>query len=280
MRFNPTALASFEHVEKSGALTLPLSKLIDNKNNPRTIDDERSSPDWPDFVANIAQYGILEPLLVSPPNARGESIIHRGHRRKYGGLDAGLKIAPVRFTDSVAETEQPLALMLDNHHRSAFDPYEEACYLQAEMTKHGLTQQDLCERGNLKKAYVSARLLLCQLSRPEYDALKAQATPIRDIENIARAKKQSTDFNMDVAIQALAERKSEHAAKPTTPAAATSGAKPVAQQKRGAESGRAQSEPQAGTLQWIDSQLHDEMNATQRKKWQAWRAMVAGLSMP
>ena len=273
MRLDSAALSAFEKALDGDAPDqVATANLVPNPDNPRSADEERRADSWPEFVASLLQYGILEPLLVTPPDSKGRSVVVRGHRRLYGALDAGLVSVPVRFVDSLADSRRPLSLLLDNHHRAGFDPYEEAHYLAREMKAHGLSQTALCELGNLKKTHVSARLLLCELSKDEYLAAKQLGLTVRDIEQLARDKKQSP--SLDVAAQTQSRVQSKQLAQRTASPSQHKLASP-----EGLGSKQAQAiDPKAATLAWIEAQAAaPAVMPDDARQWRAWLSLVAKL---
>jgi ParB-like nuclease domain len=68
-------------------LLVPLDRLIEDPNNPRT---EFPDAETDDLADSIRQHGILQPLVVSPADATGRHRVHHGAKRSRAARHAGL----------------------------------------------------------------------------------------------------------------------------------------------------------------------------------------------
>jgi ParB family chromosome partitioning protein len=88
-------------------------------------------------VESIREFGILEPLVVSPD--KGGYIVVCGHRRVAAAKKAGLKECPVVVRETDAKDRELIALT-ENVHRRNLSPIEEAIAYGRLMKTRGLNQ--------------------------------------------------------------------------------------------------------------------------------------------
>lgn len=170
-----------------GSPMLDLALIDPDPENPRSAEAFELDADWASFVDSIRMNGILEPLYLTPPNPSGRHMIIRGHRRYRGATAAGLPSAPVRYAGNASERERPLALYLDNVHRSDLHPIDEAPYLWAQMRRHNWDQAELARRASVSEAYVSQRLALLKLPDELRSVLRARGRfSVTAAANLAR----------------------------------------------------------------------------------------------
>lgn len=116
---------------------------------------------------NIAQYGILQHLLIRPAQPTAEQPqrfeIVAGERRYRAAVIAGLSHVPVRI--KVLTDEQAAVIqLLENIQREDPHPLEEAEGYQGLMHNHGYTIDQLIEHTKKSRTYIYNRLKLCRLS--------------------------------------------------------------------------------------------------------------------
>lgn len=127
-----------ESEDSVSVITLKLSELQPNRQQPRRKFDEKSLAELAD---SISHHGILQPLLVRPIMDGGYQIV-AGERRFRAARMAGLVEVPVVIRDlSDGETMQ-LAL-IENLQREDLSPIEEAMGYKELMDKYGLKQEDV-----------------------------------------------------------------------------------------------------------------------------------------
>lgn len=116
---------------------------------------------------NIAEVGILQPILMRPvtPTAEAPQIfeIVAGERRFRAACMAGLPAVPASvrtLTDKQAAEIQ----LLENIQRENPHPLEEAIGFEQLMLKHGYNSDQLAGKIKQSRSYVYGRLKLCALS--------------------------------------------------------------------------------------------------------------------
>lgn len=109
---------------------VPLADIVPSKTNPRK---QFNGPDWPEFVANIKQHGVIQPGVARPiakqvgaaAQLNGKYELVCGERRYRASKDAGHKDMPLvvrELTDAqVLEIQQ-----IENLQRADLSPLEEA----------------------------------------------------------------------------------------------------------------------------------------------------------
>mgnify|MGYP002626442912 CR=1 FL=1 len=151
-----------------GLLTLPISKVEPRADQPRTFFDEEALQD---LAESIAQYGLIQPILVRKLDSGYYQII-AGERRWRAAKLAGLKEVPAVIREY---TEQEIAeiSLVENIQRSDLNPVEEAEAYDHLIRTYGLTQEELARRVGVTRQAVS-RWELGQ-TEPGIETLKALA---------------------------------------------------------------------------------------------------------
>jgi ParB/RepB/Spo0J family partition protein len=103
----------------------PLSRFEEDPNNPRTERDPPDSPEWMAFVADIAQHGILQPIVVREVDEK--LIICFGARRFRAATQLQLKEIPYVLT--VAMVVNAYAQVSENEQRKNLQPHELAAFI-------------------------------------------------------------------------------------------------------------------------------------------------------
>lgn len=151
---------------------VPVEKIQPNPYQPRK-DFEPQALD--DLAASIAEYGVLQPLLV----ARGTDdnyLLIAGERRLRASKMAGLKDVPVIIS---SYTEQQIAeiALIENLQREDLHFLEEAEGYEKLMTQFNLTQEAMAVRVGKKQSTIANKLRLLNLPLEIRTALKeAQLT--------------------------------------------------------------------------------------------------------
>ncbi|HEX7128288.1 MAG TPA: ParB/RepB/Spo0J family partition protein [Thermodesulfobacteriota bacterium] len=139
----------------AGVQAIPLALIDESPTNPR-----KTFRHLEELAADVAQRGILQPVLCRPKGDRYELVF--GARRYRAAKLAGLAEIPAmvrEMTDQeVLETQ-----LVENAKRDDIHPLEEAEALEALHTRHGLSVDDLAVKVGKSKATVYARLKLCAL---------------------------------------------------------------------------------------------------------------------
>ncbi|WP_431893660.1 ParB/RepB/Spo0J family partition protein [Cellulosimicrobium funkei] len=139
---------------------LPTSSIRPNPRQPRTVFDEG---ELDELIGSIREIGVLQPIVVRP--VPGESAAYElimGERRWRATQAAGLDVIPaiVRETDDADLLRDAL---LENLHRSALNPLEEAAAYRQLLDDFGCTHEELADRISRSRPQISNTLRLLRL---------------------------------------------------------------------------------------------------------------------
>ena len=142
-----------------GLLTLPISKVEPRADQPRTSFDEEALHD---LAESIAQYGLIQPILVRKLDSGYYQII-AGERRWRASRLAGLTEIPVRVVEADDRRTAELALV-ENLQREDLNPIEEAKGYRTLMEDYGLSQEEVARGVGRSRPAVANALRLLSLS--------------------------------------------------------------------------------------------------------------------
>lgn len=144
--------------EKSGKLSvLPLVSVFPNPDQPRKDFDPVKLEE---LAMSIREYGVLEPIVVTPRD--GRYMIIAGERRFRASQMAGCPSVPARIIEASDELVEELAL-LENIQRQDLNPLEEARAFRA-LLERGWTKDDLALKMGFKQTWrVDERMSLLNL---------------------------------------------------------------------------------------------------------------------
>ena len=139
---------------------LPVSAIRPNTWQPRSVFDEN---DLDELVESIKEIGVLQPIVVRPDKEHpGEYELIMGERRWRATQAAELETIPA----IVRETEDGDMLrdaLLENLHRSALNPLEEAAAYRQLLDDFGCTHEELAARIARSRPQISNTLRLLRL---------------------------------------------------------------------------------------------------------------------
>ena len=144
-----------------------LDKITPNAEQPRThFDDEALAQ----LAASIKQYGILQPIVVTPGRTSGTYIIIAGERRWRASHIAELATVPViiRTTDELERLE--LALV-ENVQRVDLSPLEQAVSIERLHQQFNMTYDKIAERLGKASSTINNVVRLLQLPDAARQAL-------------------------------------------------------------------------------------------------------------
>lgn len=146
---------------------LLVAELSPNPEQPRTVFDENALTE---LSASIKQYGIIQPLVVTP--AGSSYYIIAGERRWRAAKLAGLKTVPalVRTTDQQEKLE--LAI-LENVQRVDLSALEQAVSIERLHQQFNMTYGEIAKRLGKAETTVHNTVRLLQLPIEARDALAA-----------------------------------------------------------------------------------------------------------
>lgn len=140
---------------------VPTSQIFPNPYQPRkTFSDEALS----DLCASIKEYGVLQPLLVSP-SEDGRYMLIAGERRLRASRMANLAEVPVIISEYSTQQIAEIAL-IENLQREDLHFLEEAEGYEQLMNEFHLTQESMAARVGKKQSTIANKLRLLRLSAP------------------------------------------------------------------------------------------------------------------
>ncbi|MFJ6379871.1 ParB/RepB/Spo0J family partition protein [Kitasatospora sp. NPDC092039] len=150
-----------EAVEGTGArfAELPLDAITPNPRQPREVFDEDKLAE---LVTSIKEVGLLQPIVVRQVGIDSFELI-MGERRWRASREAGLERIPaiVRATE---DDKLLLDALLENLHRAALNPLEEAAAYDQLLRDFSCTHEELADRIGRSREYVSNTLRLMKLT--------------------------------------------------------------------------------------------------------------------
>jgi ParB family transcriptional regulator, chromosome partitioning protein len=156
---------------------LPLGKIFPNPDQPRKDFDQEKLEE---LAMSIKEYGVLEPIVVTPRADR--FMIIAGERRYRASLLAGLDAIPARVIEADDALVEELAL-LENIQRQDLNIIEEGKAYRR-LLDRGWTVEELAKKlGYKKTGPIYDRLSLLNL-KPEYQELviKGALAPLQAYE--------------------------------------------------------------------------------------------------
>lgn len=138
---------------------LDVTSIRPNPKQPRTVFDE---DDLAELVGSIKELGVLQPVVVrTAPEGEGYELI-MGERRWRATQEAGLTTIPAIIRET-AEEDLLRDALLENLHRAALNPLEEAAAYRQLLDDFNCTQEELAERISRSRPQISNTLRLLKL---------------------------------------------------------------------------------------------------------------------
>lgn len=140
---------------------VPVGSIVRNPRQPRQVFDEDALDE---LVSSIAHIGLLQPLVVRA--AEGSTVdtweLVAGERRLRSVQRLGWATVPVVIRDTADDALLRDAL-LENLHRAALNPLEEAAAYQQLLADFGCTQEELSQRIGRSRPQISNTIRLLRL---------------------------------------------------------------------------------------------------------------------
>lgn len=109
-------------------LQIPIPNIQPNPKQPRQTFDE---DELQQLAASIKAHGVIQPLIVCPPNAAGVYVLIAGERRLLAAQLAGLETVPAIVRTLSDEDDLLVLAVIENVNREDMSPIEEGdAYLQ------------------------------------------------------------------------------------------------------------------------------------------------------
>lgn len=146
-----TAEGPSQPAQPTGALEIPLEKVVPNRQQPRTT----FAPDGlQELATSIRAHGVLQPIVVSRTSDGYELVA--GHRRVLASRLAGRTTIPAVIREDVSDRLE-LAL-IENLQRADLNAIETARAYKLLMETYDLTQDQLAERVGKSRSAVANTL--------------------------------------------------------------------------------------------------------------------------
>lgn len=154
-----------------------LSSIEPDPNQPRS-----TMGDLTELAASIRDKGILEPILVRPPEATDDRqlLIISGERRFRAAMEAGLVEVPVIEMDVTEEEALEIALV-ENLQRKDLTPFEEAEGYRALAERFSYTHEDISGAVGKSRTVITESLALLQMSHKVREAAQALGIQTKSI---------------------------------------------------------------------------------------------------
>ena len=161
------ALFNENATEEKGVVTLRLSEIEPNRNQPRAIFDEDALSELAD---SIAKHGLIQPIVVRPTSGGMYQIV-AGERRWRACRMAGLSEVPVVIKELDDQKYYEVAL-IENLQREDLNAVEEAQGYKTLIDVYCLTQEQVAESVGKSRSAVTNALRLLNLNKDALEALK------------------------------------------------------------------------------------------------------------
>ena len=153
-----------ETVDSGGVVTLRLSQIEPNRDQPRKIFSEEALNELAD---SIREHGVLQPLLVRPLPGGSYQLV-AGERRWRASRMAGLQEVPVVIREMDEEQAMEIAL-IENLQREDRNAIEEATGYKQLMARYGMTQEQVAKRVGKSRPAIANALRLLNLPQKVMD---------------------------------------------------------------------------------------------------------------
>ncbi len=144
-----------------------LANLVPNPDQPRTTFDEEALAQ---LAGSIKQYGILQPLVVTPHD-HGKYVIIAGERRWRAAQLAGEAKVPV-IVRTTKELERLEIALVENVQRVDLSPLEQAVSIERLHQQFSMTYEAIAKRLGKASSTVNNIVRLLQLPEDAQKALK------------------------------------------------------------------------------------------------------------
>ncbi len=161
------ALFNENATDEKGVVTLRLTEIEPNRNQPRTSFDEDALSELAD---SIEKHGLIQPIVVRPTSSGVYQIV-AGERRWRACRMAGLQEVPVVIKELDDQKYYEVAL-IENLQREDLNAVEEAQGYKTLIDVYSLTQEQVAESVGKSRSAVTNALRLLNLNDKALEALK------------------------------------------------------------------------------------------------------------
>ena len=153
------AAADLVAVPGAAFAEIPVGAIAPNGRQPRQVFDE---DDLAELVSSIREVGVLQPIVVRPGDADSGYELVMGERRWRAAELAGLTTVPAIVRDT-PDDEMLRDALLENLHRVALNPLEEAAAYQQLLEDFSCTHEELAGRVARSRPQISNTVRLLRL---------------------------------------------------------------------------------------------------------------------
>ena len=161
------ALFNENATEEKGVVTLRLSEIEPNRNQPRTNFDEDALAELAD---SIQKHGLIQPIVVRPTSSGVYQIVAGARRWRACGM-AELYEVPVIIKELDDQKYYEIAL-IENLQREDLNAVEEAQGYRTLIDSYGRTQEQVAESVGKSRSAVTNALRLLNLNEDALAALE------------------------------------------------------------------------------------------------------------
>ena len=153
------ALLSTTDRPTEGFALIPVDAVLPNPRQPRELFDEEALEA---LAASIREVGVLQPIVVSPPDDEGNYILVAGERRLRAARAAGLAEIPavIRQSDDIGRLAEAL---VENVQREDLGPLEEAAAYRALMEDFSMSHDQVAGRVGKSRSTITNTVRLLNL---------------------------------------------------------------------------------------------------------------------
>jgi len=144
--------------DNSGVIEADIRKIEPNKQQPRKYFEDESLRE---LAESVKQHGIIQPLIVKQEEGGYYSII-AGERRYRAARIAKMETVPVIVKD-YGDSETLQIALIENLQRQDLNPIEEAICFKRLADEYFFTREDIADKINKSRGYVSNALGLLNL---------------------------------------------------------------------------------------------------------------------
>lgn len=179
-------------IETPNFAWVEIQKIHLGSYQPRQVFDEEKIQE---LAQSIAQYGILQPLLL-----RSDYQLIAGERRWRAAKLLGLKVLPCMILP-VQQAEHALLSILENIQREQIEPLEEAMAYQRLQQEFSWTQEHIARLLGKSRTHVTNMLRLLKLGAGVISALEAKRISYGHARVLVGLSSEQQDFYLKGVIQ-------------------------------------------------------------------------------
>ena len=166
---NDDSTQSNNSVRTNTLLELPLTDIIPNDQQPRTVfDDELIS----ELAKSILEKGVIQPIVVTKTDSTDKYMIIEGERRWRASGLAGKTTIPAIFRTVDTEVERLELALITNAQREDLNPVELAKAYKKLIDEFNYRQEDLGKMMGKSRSAITNRLRLLNLPSDVLQAIE------------------------------------------------------------------------------------------------------------